>query len=615
MSWYAEAPEDDSLPDIGAEGAMALIRRGIAATPELRVGALLTVGVGLVTALGKIVVPILIQFTLDRGILGDDGFDEGFVTAACAIATLGIVVLYFLNRLTLLRLISVAENALFGLRARTFDHIHRLSMAEHTDSRRGAMVARVTSDIETLARFTQWGALSWILNSAVMVGALVVMLFFSWQLTLVTVGTFVPILPLIRRIQRRQLAAYDELRSAVGDKLSEVSEAVTGAAVVRGYGLEDSVKQRLDDAIDRQYEAHVRADFMFAALFPLADIFAAIALAAVGIVGAINGATWGLSAGELIAFIFLVQLIQSPISELTEVLDQTQIAIAGWRKILATLAVPLDVVDPEQGPEIPDGALGIELESVEFAYRGAGGEPGPLVLHGVTVTIPAGTSVAVVGETGSGKTTVAKLLCRLADPTAGRIRLGGVDVRLLTAAARHRAVRMVPQDGFLFDTTIAENVRLGRPSATTAEIQAAFDALGLGPWLDRLGDGIQTRVGERGGNLSVGERQLVALARAQLAAPGVLILDEATSAVDPETEQALAGALRRLAVGRTVVSIAHRLSTAEAADLVLVMDKGHLVESGHHHDLVAHGGIYARLHESWIGATRNDPDPDPSPTT
>jgi len=340
-----------------------------------------------------------------------------------------------------------------------------------------------------------------------------------------------------------------------------------------------------------------------ATIFPVADLFGALATAAVVVLGATLGPQWGLSLGTVIAFLFLVGLLTGPLSELSETFDQTQTAIAGWRKVLALLDLPVDVVEPDPGLPLPAGALEIAARHVQFSYR-----DGPAVLRDVDVVVRAGAHVAIVGETGGGKSTLAALFCRLADPRAGCITLGGVDLRAVAPAARRSTVRLVPQDGFLFDTTVRENIRMGRPGATDDDIEDAAAALGLATWVTGLPRGLDTRCGERGENLSVGERQLVALIRAEVGGCGLLILDEATSAVDPETERAIAVAMKRLGEGRTTVTIAHRLSTAEHADWVLVVDGGTVVEQGAHAELVAAGGVYARLHAGWLGNTSTRPE-------
>ena len=584
---------------IDGVSALSVLRRGIAASPELRVGMPQTVVMAMSVAGGKLLIPLLIQAVMDLSITSD-GVHMGRAVAMCIGATVLVVGSIQLGKLTYFRLVRTAEDVLLGLRVRTFEHLHRLSLAEHTASKKGVLTARVTSDVETLTQFAQWGAIAWIIDSVQIVTVLVIMVVYSWQLTIAVLVLHLPLVPILHWMQSRQLTAYEELRTRVSDTLGVVSESVHGVEVVRAYGHREPMRRRVRDAIDAQFSQQMVAARYFSLILPLSDVFGVSAIAAVVGAGVWWGDSWGVSSGELVAFVFLCNLLVAPISELGEVLDQTQTALAGWWKILDVLDTEVDLVDPVVPVSLPVGALAVRMEAVEFQYRTGG-----RVLHGIDVEVAAGASVAVVGETGSGKTTFARLIARLADPTGGRVLVGGVDLRDASPEDRRRCIRMVPQDGFLFDASVGANIAYGRVGATDDEVIAAVEALGLTVWVEGLSDGVQTRVGERGEGLSVGERQLVALARAQLADPGLLVLDEATSAVDPETETTLERAMERLAAGRTTVSVAHRLSTAERSDLVLVFDDGLIAESGSHDELVQRGGIYSGLYASWLGGTRH----------
>ena len=593
-----DEPEPMALVDIDDVGALQVLRRGVAESPELREGFWGTVIRSLGVAGSKLLVPVTIQLIIDRGLSGDE-VDLSKVVSFASLAALLLIASIFLERATYFRLGCMAENVLKGLRVRVFAHLHKLSLAEHTASKKGVLTARVTSDVETLTRFAQWGAIAWVVDTFQIIAVLTLMTYYSWELTLVTLAVHVPLVPTLRIMQYRQLRAYDKLRTRVSETLGSISETVMGMQTIRSYGQRKAARERIDTAIDAQYKQQMRAARYFSFIIPMTDIFGVVAIASVVGAGVWWGNSWDLTSGELIAFIFLVNLLLSPITQLGEVLDQTQTALAGWWKILKVLDTPIEIPDKNTGPEIQTGPLSVKAEGVEFAYR-----EGDRVLHGINVDLPAGSSVAIVGETGSGKTTFAKLIARLADPTAGNLFIGGVNLKEMASQDRRSVIRMVPQDGFLFDTTVAENIRYGRPEATDDEIAEAINSLDLRPWIESLPDGENTLVGERGESLSVGERQLVALVRAQLADPGLLVLDEATSSVDPETETVLEHALERLAEGRTTISVAHRLSTAERSDLVLVFDHGNLVEQGPHEVLKDQGGVYNKLYDSWLGNTR-----------
>jgi ATP-binding cassette subfamily B protein len=588
--------QDLEIPD-ELSSSFAVLRRGIRESPELRAGLGLTVIISLGVVVANLTTPVLIQLVFDHGF--DGGFRPVFVGTACAVAFALVVLTFAAARAAGRRLVLAAEGAMMGLRVRTFAHIHRLSIAEQTDEKRGVFVARVTADVDAMQQFMEWGGIAWIWALVQVVASLALMLVFSWQLTLAIVALVIPLILIVWSLQDRLSAAFDTARTRVGEMLSEVSESVMGAAVVRAYGLDERTYGRVRGAIDRRYRAEVVAHFRAATLFPLSTVFYALAVSTVVVLGASFGPDWGLTFGRVTAFLFLADTFLHVFTDLPEIYSETQTAIAGWRKVLAVLDLPVEIEEPSPGAELPGGALSVSARDVEYSYR----EGGP-VLHGITLDIEAGEHVAIVGETGCGKTTFVKLVSRLADPASGRIEVGGIDLREISASSRRRSLRMVPQDGFLFATTVRENVRAGREGATDRDVETAFEELGLAGWVSSLPKGADTQVGERGEALSVGERQLVALARAQIADPGLLILDEATSAVDPGTELRISEALRRLSEGRTTITVAHRLSTAEAADRVFVFDGGRLVETGTHPELVAEGRTYARLYESWLGNVR-----------
>jgi ATP-binding cassette, subfamily B, bacterial len=587
------AEDELPIPD-ELRGAWAVLRRGIRESPELRRGLAFTVVVSLGVTVTSLVTPVLIQKIFDNGF--DPAFRPAYVYSICAAALLLVLVAFVAARAAARRLVRAAEEAMMILRTRTFEHIHRLSIAEQSEEKRGVFVARVTADVDALQQFMEWGGIAWIISLAQVVGALALMLIYAWQLALAVCLLVVPLLMVVGSMQARLTEAFNAARTRVGEMLGEVSESVMGAAVVRAYGLEAETDAKVKEAIDQRYRAEVVAHFRAATLWPMSSVFYAVALSTVIVLGCVWGPSWGLTFGKVTAFLFLADVFLHVFTDLPEVYAETQNAIAGWRKILAVLDLPVEIIEPDPGVALPQGALSVAAQGVRYRYR-----TGPEVLHGISMKVPAGGHVAIVGETGCGKTTFAKLMSRLADPSEGVILLGGIDLRAAAPDARRAAVRMVPQDGFLFAATVRENVRYGREGASDHDVETAFRDLGLSDWMAGLPDGLDTQAGERGEALSVGERQLVALVRAQLGDPGLLILDEATSAVDPATERRITEALRRLSEGRTTVTIAHRLSTAEHADRVFVFDAGELVQEGTHAELVEVEGVYASLFRSWLG--------------
>jgi ATP-binding cassette, subfamily B, bacterial len=580
--------------------ALRTIARGIELSPELKDGFRGTMVFAVLSTLGRIVVPVSVQQTLDRGINAPGGPDFGYMGLVAAVAGISVLVTALASYQMTYRLFSSAERGLATLRTKAFRHVHDLPLLTQNTERRGALVSRVTSDVDQVSQFLIFGGIISIVSVGQILVATVLMAVYSWQLTIVVWVCFLPLFASLRYFQRRLSAAYGVVRQQVGVMLSAVSEPVVGAATVRSYGIERRTQERIDTAIDRYQAASTRAQGLTAFSFSLGGVSAGLANAGVLIFGVLLGVDGDITAGRVLAFAFLVTLFVGPVQIGTQVLTDAQNAIAGWRRVIGILDTPADVVDPgENGVRLPDQPVTIEFAGVGFAYP-----DGPPVLHDVDLVVAPNTRVAVVGETGSGKTTLAKLLTRLMDPTSGSVSLDGVDLREVPFDSLRDRVVLVPQEGFLFDSTLRANALYGRLDATDEQILVAVDQLGLGDWLETLPRGLDTRVGQRGESLSAGERQLVALLRAHLADPDLLVLDEATSAVDPSTEVRLQRALEGLTRGRTSIAIAHRLSTAEAADEVVVVDRGRIVERGPHRDLVGAGGVYAALHASWAAQQR-----------
>ncbi len=582
-------------------GVLATLRRGLRLTPEFLQGIWGTLALALVATAGRVVVPVAVQQTVDRGLTAPGGPDVAYIQAMVVLAGIAVVVTALAAYRMNVRLFRSAEGGLSSLRVRAFRHVHDLPVLTQNAERRGSLVSRVTSDVDTISQFLQWGGVLLVVSTGQLVVATVLMTLYSWQLTLLVWACFLPLFVGIRWMQRRVSKAYGAVRERVGAVLAAVSESVVGASTVRAYGIEDRTARRIDTAVDAQRAAATRAQRLVALSFSSGEVVAGIANAAVVVVGVLLGVGGDLTVGELLAFLFLVTLFVGPVQVGTEVLNEAQNAVAGWRRVLGVLDTAPEVADPgPDGVVLPRGPVGVRFEQVSYAYPG-----GPPVLSDVDLEIAPGRRVAVVGETGSGKSTLAKLVIRLMDPSSGRVLLDGTDLRRVRLSSLRQRVVMVPQDGFLFDASLRENLLLGRPSATDDELVRAVGDVGLRDWYDGLPRGLDTAVGQRGEQLSAGERQLVALIRAYLADADLLVLDEATSAVDPATEVRIQRALDQVARGRTSVTIAHRLSTAEAADDVLVVDAGRVVERGTHAELVERAGVYAGLYGSWSAQHRS----------
>ena len=608
----AAQPDGARMAPASTLGVWATLRRGVEVSPEMLQGLWITLLLAVVAAGARVLVPITVQQTVDTAVLVPGGVELDRVTLLVGVAAAGLAVGALCSALVNVRLFRSSEAGLFTLRTRAFRHVHDLSVLTQGTERRGSLVSRVTSDVDTISMFVQWGGIM-LLVSVLQIGvATALMAVYSWQLTVLVWLCFVPLVLVLPRLQRGVNRRYAAVREQYGAMLGAVSEAVVGAETIRAYGVAARTQRRIDAAVAGTRRAMVRAQNLVAVVFSSGVLVSNLVLGVVVVAGTWLGVAGELSVGRVLAFLFLVQLFTGPVQMATEILNELQNAVAGWRRVLGVLETEVDVPDP--GPDAvrsPRGPASVTFEGVGYAYPG-----GPPVLEDVDLHVEAGRSVAVVGATGSGKTTMARLVARFMDPSTGRVLIDGVDLRRVDPADLRRRVVLVPQEGFLFDGTVEENIAYALrgpggaatgagPSPDGAErVRRAVEELGLDAWVAELPSGLATPVGQRGELLSAGERQLVALARARLADGDLLVLDEATSAVDPVAEVRIARALRELSRGRTTLTIAHRLSTAEAADLVVVVHAGRVVEVGTHAELAARGGHYAGMHAAWVAQTR-----------
>lgn len=487
----------------------------------------------------------------------------------------------------------VAQDGLFRLRQRAFSHVQGLSVGFLEKYTSGRTIARLTSDVESIADLLSNGIVDLVTNSLFLVGVAILLFRIDGGMAGVVLGLLPLAFLIVRWFRVRAKVTYREVRQANASLVVHVAETAAGIRAVHAFGAQDQGDTEMSTRTDTHGKAVRESVRQFSILMPGLGMLGRVAAAVVLVAGAYRINAGALSIGELVAVLLYVRRFFDPLTELSQVYNSLQTATAA----LESLADLLDAEPAVPAPLNPtpleqaDGTL--TFEDVSFGYGDRE------VLHALQLTIPSGQTVALLGPTGAGKSTIARLAARLWDPTAGSVRLDGVDLRELSEADLRRHLVMISQEPYLFTGSIADNVRYGKPTATDEEVVAALVAAGAWPFVSELPQGVETNVQSRGARLSAGQRQLVALARAFVADPAVLVLDEATAALDVPTEQVVQEALGRLLHGRTAVIIAHRLSTVAIADRILVIDDGRIVEDGTPDELQDAGGSFERLYSSW----------------